>query len=649
MKVKYIARYHIVLALTLFAGTVLGDSDLAAGLQLLSEGKYKSTLQDNALKRFEKAVEANPDAGRQIADELLNYSKTLASDGRYSSLLSEDASSVLKDALRFNPKILGKVIEYNLIYLQELIKNGDYSTADEYCSALKNYGATSQVFDTLATLEETFSKNKNDVELQHIYRCYKLASASDAHKSFVENLVKTRALNLLNEVDAPRSFAFSSTACSVLGSDECITAVLEGYRAQLNNSNSGGNERLKIVLLDQIKYYFNDNFSDSDERLLSESIDNLLTDYESDFAELYKNFRLILSLHYFDDLSFYFLADDFDIDGSFAVFDELKTPEETSFFYFDTSRLGSGSRGILLTDERIYFENLLGGAHAVDLVEIDTITLAYGKGISLTGWKLRINDNEDLEIRLSRIDDEALVPFVSALLFFVNLNNDLNDVSLYIPESEQKILQGSIWERHSGVIVTTAVVATVAVAYVTTQDSAAVRNAKAAVVNTLSKVANATAKKGSELAAKSKFLPKTAKYGARGLIKSRKTFEFVSQNGQQIRAKLADFYDRKAIVKMPFVGAQEGADKTARGFLRNSGYFWNEYMKKAPEMISNNNLNLIKAGKSPRVDAKWVNKFPEFKNFMGQVIEHHHLNRGGKAIPLPRDLHRGAMNYGNWH
>jgi hypothetical protein len=52
---------------------------------------------------------------------------------------------------------------------------------------------------------------------------------------------------------------------------------------------------------------------------------------------------------------------------------------------------------------------------------------------------------------------------------------------------------------------------------------------------------------------------------------------------------------------------------------------------------------------APKVDDVWIEHFPEHKDFKWQKIEHHHVDEGQFAVPLPWDLHRGKGNYNIWH
>ncbi len=644
---KAIAKTCLCLLVAFSTFTVLANPDFETGLQLLNEGKYIKTFGVDARSKFKEAFENDPSVGEKIAQELLEYSKKLASNDNYVSVLSEDANSVLNDALFFDPNLKNEVVKYNLSYLQSLLADDVHIFSDNYCRYLKGYGATSEAFGVLVQFEEKFKNERNKIE--DIYRCFREASATDEDRTYVTNLAINQAVYLLETKSVADSLEFSSKVCSVLKSEECIEKALETYRRNNSDYESSGNEQAKVVMQDELKYYFPDHFTDADEKSFSESIEKLVTNYDYEFVDLYENFKLVLSLRYFENLDFYFLTKDLDIDEKFEVFEDLRQPEETAYFYYDTSRLVSGSRGILLTDENLYYENLAGGTHKVSLEEIETITLNYGKGLSLTGWKLRINDDEELEVRLSRINDDSLIPFVSALLFFVNLNNNLNQVSLYIPEKEQEILKGSIWERHGGVIVGAAVVVAVVATYAATQDSATMQSARQAVVSTLSAVGATTARAAASIGTQAKNLKKSADLASKGFVKSRKTFTFVAKNGATISGKLADFYDKKNIVKMPYVGQNSSAKTTARGFLRDSKKFWGMYKAQGAEALDEANLKAIAGGRSPVVNKQWIKFNPSHKDYMGEVIEHHHLNSGGKAVPLPITLHRLGTNSEKWH
>ena len=65
----------------------------------------------------------------------------------------------------------------------------------------------------------------------------------------------------------------------------------------------------------------------------------------------------------------------------------------------------------------------------------------------MTGWQLRFNKDKNNEIRLSGIPDKAIIPFVSALIYFINFHT-LEQIALEVPEREVAILAGWVTLCH---------------------------------------------------------------------------------------------------------------------------------------------------------------------------------------------------------
>ncbi|WP_205669228.1 eCIS core domain-containing protein [Amycolatopsis suaedae] len=95
-------------------------------------------------------------------------------------------------------------------------------------------------------------------------------------------------------------------------------------------------------------------------------------------------------------------------------------------------------------------------------------------------------------------------------------------------------------------------------------------------------------------------------------------------------------------ISMPWVGKGEGIDSSDLGFLRDSERYWADWVKKWGKngALSQANLAAIAGGRSPVVDAQWVQVYPQHKAYLGQVLEHHHVGQGAFAVPLPHDLHK---------
>ena len=140
-----------------------------------------------------------------------------------------------------------------------------------------------------------------------------------------------------------------------------------------------------------------------------------------------------------------------------------------------------------------------------------------------------------------------------------------------------------------------------------------------------------------------KDLPLKIEYVSKGILNDLKEYEFVDKYGNVIfRGKIKDIIG-EATIKMPYVGSNiEKAN--AAGYLRDANYFGREFLKKYPEMLSEENKARILAGKSPIVDEVWLKYHPNQKAFLGERLEHHHINNLGEAAYVPQSLHRGKVN-----
>jgi HNH/Endo VII superfamily nuclease toxin with a HHH motif len=86
---------------------------------------------------------------------------------------------------------------------------------------------------------------------------------------------------------------------------------------------------------------------------------------------------------------------------------------------------------------------------------------------------------------------------------------------------------------------------------------------------------------------------------------------------------------------------------TKNGGVRNARWFWKRYVELQPEVLSPMNRVRIKLRLSPRVDKQWVEAYPDDAQYMGEILEHHHINCGAIAIPIARGDHR--TNFAQWH
>ena len=108
-------------------------------------------------------------------------------------------------------------------------------------------------------------------------------------------------------------------------------------------------------------------------------------------------------------------------------------------------------------------------------------------------------------------------------------------------------------------------------------------------------------------------------------------------------------------VDMPWIGNGAGQNSSVLGYERNPELFWREYCQKWPEQISPENLKLMWKDavklegfrNAPRVDPTWIQFHPQHAAYEWstrypgerQVLEHHHLGQGSRAVALPEELH----------
>jgi len=78
---------------------------------------------------------------------------------------------------------------------------------------------------------------------------------------------------------------------------------------------------------------------------------------------------------------------------------------------------------------------------------------------------------------------------------------------------------------------------------------------------------------------------------------------------------------------------------TAEGAQRNKNQFWEMWAQKYPETLSADNLLAITSRNSPRVDAQWIQHFPEHQRYLSDKLIHHHIEHGHLTTALPYGIH----------
>jgi putative transposase or phage integrase len=95
------------------------------------------------------------------------------------------------------------------------------------------------------------------------------------------------------------------------------------------------------------------------------------------------------------------------------------------------------------------------------------------------------------------------------------------------------------------------------------------------------------------------------------------------------------------IVNMRYKGEGK-SNANSQGWERSSVYFFKELQTNHSEIFSKKNNVRIDNGESPRVDAKFVKSFPQYKGYENETLIHHHIGKDGQAVALPQSMHKGS-------
>jgi HNH/Endo VII superfamily nuclease toxin with a HHH motif/Domain of unknown function (DUF4157) len=92
-------------------------------------------------------------------------------------------------------------------------------------------------------------------------------------------------------------------------------------------------------------------------------------------------------------------------------------------------------------------------------------------------------------------------------------------------------------------------------------------------------------------------------------------------------------------VEMPWIGKGANASSSELGYLRDKQMFWREFERLYPGRLGSENLTLVRGGNAPKVNQHWIDRYPQHAGYRGDVLEHHHVGQGSRAVPLPSRLH----------
>ena len=95
------------------------------------------------------------------------------------------------------------------------------------------------------------------------------------------------------------------------------------------------------------------------------------------------------------------------------------------------------------------------------------------------------------------------------------------------------------------------------------------------------------------------------------------------------------------VVNMRYAG-ESRTSANSQGWERSSSYYFRQLQSRHPEYFSKKNTFRIEHGESPRVDARFVKNFPQYKGYENQTLIHHHVGKDGQAVAIPQSIHKGS-------
>lgn len=109
-----------------------------------------------------------------------------------------------------------------------------------------------------------------------------------------------------------------------------------------------------------------------------------------------------------------------------------------------------------------------------------------------------------------------------------------------------------------------------------------------------------------------------------------------TKDGEKFRLN----HSEELVKDMKYKGPKK-SNTNSQGWERNPNYYFKQLLKDHPEYFNKKNKYRIEHNKVPRVNSKWIEHFPEHKDFDGQQLIHHHIGGDGQAVALPKGLHKG--------
>jgi tetratricopeptide (TPR) repeat protein len=140
-----------------------------------------------------------------------------------------------------------------------------------------------------------------------------------------------------------------------------------------------------------------------------------------------------------DQDSFHFWGDEYIKNSYEKIKDKMDLEDdELIVAFYDSARLRSGTRGIVLTKKRIVWKHIMPSSSYVSINELKSFRVEKDFGLSLSTWKLIANNNDDLSIRLSGIDKDDIPMFIAGIISFIRDHNGGRNIPVTFSKEDAK-------------------------------------------------------------------------------------------------------------------------------------------------------------------------------------------------------------------
>jgi hypothetical protein len=115
---------------------------------------------------------------------------------------------------------------------------------------------------------------------------------------------------------------------------------------------------------------------------------------------------------------------------------------------------------------------------------------------------------------------------------------------------------------------------------------------------------------------------------------------YSTTNSDGTEANYTANHSEDLVINMPFRG-KDDPSSNAQGWYRNSPYYFKNLSNNHPEYFSQENMERIDNSRCPYVDEQFAQHCPQYEEFKGEKLIHHHVGEDGQAVAVPSSMHKG--------